>query len=66
LLIDDMNPEELKKGTKKFAGSRRGACRIDSASGVAQKWRYISNLIFDGLKGLERGYNRTEIYVQHY
>jgi hypothetical protein len=65
-MIDDIHPEELKKRTKELGGSRRGACQIDSASGVAQKWRYISNLIFDGLKGLERGYKRTEIYVQHH
>jgi hypothetical protein len=55
LLIDDMHPEELKKRAKELGGSRRGACQIDSASGVAQKWRYISNLIFDGLKAIDAG-----------
>ena len=36
------------------------------AGGVAQKYRYISNVIFNRLNGLERGYKRTEIYVQHH
>ena len=35
-------------------------------SGVAQKYGYISKMIFRLFNGHIRGYKRTEIYVQHH
>jgi len=36
------------------------------ASGGAQKYGYISKMIFGGFNGNVQGYKRTEIYVQHH
>ena len=35
-------------------------------SGVAQKYRYISKMIFCRFNGHIIGYKRTKIYVQHH
>jgi len=35
-------------------------------SGVAQKYGYISKMIFGRFNGNVQGYKRTDIYVQHH
>jgi hypothetical protein len=69
--------QEIQKAVDEFAKRESGkAVALDfeqshrfpfailkKASGVAQKYHYISSVIFNRLNGLERGYKRTEIYV---
>jgi hypothetical protein len=39
---------------------------LESPSGVAQKYRYISKMIFRRFNGHTIGYKRTKINVQHH
>jgi len=40
--------------------------RTRDTSGVAQKYGYISKMIFHRFNGYVRGYKRTKICVQHH
>ena len=64
--IKDQNRKKHSPQAAGYLPEEKNKFMTHYTSGVAQKYRYISKMIFRRSNGHIIGYERTKIYVQHH